>query len=356
MKVALVYDRVNKWGGAERVLMALHELYPDAPLFTSVYNKETAPWANSFDVKTSFLQNIPFARNNHEYFAPLMPLAFENLDMSGYDTIISVSSEAAKGILTHGHQKHIAYCLTPTRYLWSGHKNYFQPGIKSKLATPLISYLRSWDQVAAQRADQMISISTEVKHRIHKFYGRDTQIIFPPVETNLFEGIPAKNKKKHFLLVSRLVKYKKVDLAIKAFNKLGYPLVIVGTGREEPRLKKIAAKNITFAGAVDDKKLAQLYSNAIALVFPQEEDFGIVAVEAQSVGIPVIAFARGGALDTVIPGETGVFFKKQNVGSLIGAVSELDKVAFNRENIVEHAKMFSREVFLKNFSYYINNQ
>lgn len=356
MKVALVYDRVNKWGGAERVLLALHELFPEAPLFTSVYNRETAGWASVFNVKTSFLQNIPFAKNNHEYLAPLMPLAFENFDLQNYDLVISISSEAGKGVITNEKQKHIAYCLTPTRYLWSGHKNYFEPGIKTKLASPLISYLRAWDKVAAQRADQMISISTEVKSRVTKYYDRSSEIIFPPVETDIFAMLPRKNRKKHYLLVSRLVKYKKVDLAIRAFNKLNYPLVIVGTGREEAKLKKLAKKNIIFAGVVDDKKLAHLYSDAIALVFPQEEDFGIVAVEAQATGIPVIAFGRGGALDTVIPGETGIFFRKQKSYHLIEAVSQLDKIKFNRENIVEHAKTFSREVFLKKFSYYINNQ
>ncbi len=356
MNVALVYDRVNKWGGAERVLLALHELFPQAPLFTSVYNDQTAAWATVFDVKTTFLQKIPFAKSNHEYLAPLMPLAFESLDLSGFDLIISISSEAGKGVITNSGQKHIAYCLTPTRYLWSGHDHYFKPGIKTKIAAPLVSYLRAWDLVASQRADKIVSISTEVKRRVEKYYDRGSDIIFPPVETDLFSFTPGRNKKKHYLMVSRLVKYKQVDLAIRAFNTLGYPLVIVGTGREETRLKRLAKKNITFAGVVDDKKLAQLYSDAIALVFPQEEDFGIVAVEAQATGVPVIAFGKGGALDTVIEGETGVYFKKQKSHSLIDAVSKLDKINFNRENIVEHAKTFSREVFLKKFSYYINNQ
>jgi len=356
MKVALVYDRVNKWGGAERVLLALHELFPRADLFTSVYDKRGGSWAQVFpQIYTSFLQKIPFATQNHEYFAPLMPIAFESFNFSGYDLVISVSSEAAKGIITTGSTVHVAYCLTPTRYLWSGHDEYFAPTLLRRISTPAVEYLRKWDQMASTRANHMIGISTEVKKRIKKYYKRDTDIIFPPVDVALFSLLSKKKdtSPRTYLLVSRLVQYKRVDLAIKAFNRLKLPLVIIGTGRQEKALRKIANKNIHFAGQLTDSQMRDYYSGVRALIFPQHEDFGIVAVEAQAAGIPVIAYGKGGVLDTIINGETGVFFESQTVESLIKAVKTLDKLQFNRINIVENAQRFSKERFMNEFKAYL---
>jgi len=229
MKVALVYDRVNKWGGAERVLLALHKIFPKAPLYTSVYDKKGAPWAGVFPkIYTSFLQNLPFARQNHEFFAVLMPWVFESFDFSDYDLVISVTSEAAKGIKTRGRTKHICYCLTPTRYLWSHYEHYFGDKVLRFVSAPFVKYLKSWDKKAAERPDIMVAISRTVSERIKRYYGRSSVIITPPASFVVRKM--KKEKGKFFLLVSRLdFGYKKVDLAIKAFNKLDFPLVIIGS-------------------------------------------------------------------------------------------------------------------------------
>ena len=347
-KVAIVYDRVNKWGGAERVLLSIHEIFPDAPLFTSVYDRKKALWAKVFPkVYTSFLQNIPFAKSNHEFFAPLMPLAFESFDLTGFDLVISVTSEAAKGVIVGKNTKHICYCLTPTRYLWSHYNEYFK-GLSFKVVTmPFVKYLRWWDKRAAKRPDVMIAISNEVKNRIKKYYNRDSITIFPPVDTATTRIIVAK-RKGYYLLVSRLdYGYKKVELAIEAFNRLGYSLVVVGSGREEFKLKSMSKKNIKFVGRVSEKRLSDYYRGAKALIMPQEEDFGIVSVEAQIYGVPVIAYKKGGALDTVIDGKTGVFFKEQKIESLINAVRKFEKTKFVGDNLFANAKRFSKERFKK---------
>lgn len=352
-KVAIVYDRVNKWGGAERVLLALREIFPKAPLYTSVYDPKGAPWAKVFPkVVTSFLQNLPFIRSNHEFIAPLMPLAFRLFDFSDYDLVISVTSEAAKGIKVSGKTVHICYCLTPTRYLWSGYKDYFKGRLFRNITKPIVYLLRRWDRIAAAKPDAIIAISGEIKKRIKKYYGRDADIIFPPVDA------PGKHKHKdpkYYLLVSRLdFGYKKVDLAIKAFGKLGLPLIIVGTGREERKLRKMAFENIFFAGKVSEKWLAILYSGAKALIMPQEEDFGIVAVEAQSYGVPVIAYAKGGSVDTVIDNKTGILFGRQTEDSLISAVSKFEKSKFKDQYLFKNTKRFSKKIFKKEMLALVN--
>ena len=349
MKVAIVYDRVNKWGGAERVLLTLHEMFPEAPLYTSVYDEKNAPWAKAFPrVITSFIQKIPFAKNNHEFLAPLMPLAFETFNFDGFDLVISVTSESAKGIITRPGTTHICYCLTPTRYLWSGYEDYFKNSILKFITKPIVSYLKSWDKIASGRPDKIIAISTEVKSRIKRYYDRDSEIIFPPV--NIHENIEPKTiEGKYYLIVSRLVSYKKVDLAIKTFNKLGYPLYIVGTGNQETKLKLMSRQNIKFLGGVSDEELLDVYKNAIALIMPQEEDFGIVSIEAQSMGIPVIAYSKGGAVDTVTDGITGVIFNEQNEESLSQAIEKFSEISFNRKTLMTNATRFSKEVFKKEF-------
>lgn len=351
MRVAIVYDRVNKWGGAERVLLTLHEMFPDAPLFTSIYNPQKAPWAKVFPkVVPSFLQKLPIKK--HELLAPLMPIAFESFDMTRMDLVISVTSEAAKGIITKPGTKHICYCLTPTRYLWSGYKDYFKSSIFKSITKPVVSYLRKWDKTAASRPDTMIAISTEVQKRIKKYYGRDSRVVYPPVFKFKTQKAKFKNEiqnSKFFLIVSRLVPYKRVDLAVEAFNKLGLPLVIVGTGSQEKKLRKIAKANIKFAGYLTDEELVGYYQKAEALVVPQREDFGLVAVEAQSFGVPVIAYKAGGALDTVIEGVTGRFFDHQSVESLTGAIKESDKNDYNKKAVKNNAEKFSKERFKREF-------
>ena len=352
MKVAIVYDRVNKWGGAERVLLALHEMFPKAPLYTSVYDPKNASWTKVFpEIKTSFLQKFSFAKSNHEFLAPFMPFAFESFDFSDFDLVISVTSEAAKGIKTKTGTYHLCYCLTPTRYLWSGYNEYFRDPVFRAITKPIVSILRKWDKKAAARPDKIIAISTEVQKRIKKYYSRDSEIIYPPVDKlPSSEGRQKTNHKnqtnsKYYLLVGRLVGYKKVDLAIQAFNKLNYPLVIVGTGRDEKKLKKMSNKNIYFAGKVSEKELVNYYQNAKALIMPQEEDFGIVSIEAQSYGVPVIAYKKGGASDTVISGKTGLLFDSQTVKSLMQAVEKFDKMHFSERIIKTNVQRFSKQVF-----------
>jgi glycosyltransferase involved in cell wall biosynthesis len=353
MKVALVYDRVNKWGGAERVLLTLHEMFPDAPLYTSVYNPETAPWARVFPtVIPSFLNKVGFLRNRHELLAPLMPLAFERFNFNDYDLVISVSSEAAKGIITKPTTLHICYCLTPTRYLWSHYADYFKGATFKGIARPLVSYLKNWDKIAAQRPDEMIAISSEVQNRIKRYYSRDSEIIYPPVKIEKFKTAktnPQLRTTNYYLVVSRLVPYKKVDLVVEAFNDLKLPLVIVGTGSEESGLKSKSKKNIIFKGYISDEELIGYYRQAKALIFPQEEDFGLVAVEAQAAGTPVIAYKRGGILDTLKDGTTGVFFEKQTKDALIKAVKIFEKVKFTKTHLINNAERFSEDIFKDNF-------
>ena len=276
MKTAIVYDRVNKWGGAERVLVALHEIFPDAPLFTAVYNPKQAKWAKIFpNVIPTYLQKIPYLRDRHELLGTFTPMAFELFDFSEYDLVISVTSEAAKGIITTPPTRHICYCLTPTRYLYSGKKLYKKSPPKylnfplyEYISKPFLYYVGKWDGVAAQRPDDYVAISKEVQSRIKKYYKRDSVVIHPPVDTNKFKYNGNVKKKDSYLLVSRLVPYKKVDIAIEAFNELGKELIIVGKGSEEEKLKSKAADNIKFVGEVTDRKLARYYLEAKGLVFP----------------------------------------------------------------------------------------
>ncbi|MBI2590407.1 MAG: glycosyltransferase [Candidatus Blackburnbacteria bacterium] len=358
MKVALVYDRVNKWGGAERVLLSLHKLFPEAPLFTSVYNPETAGWAKVFTrVIPSFLQKFPYASVRHDFYAPLMPLAFESFDFSGYDLVISVTSEAAKGIITKPGTVHISYCLTPTRYLWSGYEEYIDTPLRRKVLAPVVGYLQRWDQVAAQRPDVLIAISKTVQQRIEKYYGRESVVIYPPVTLACPESADSgravlarmTNDHQYYLVVSRLVPYKKVDLVVQAFNVNGKPLIIVGTGSEEKRLRLMAKGNIKFTGFISDTDLSQYYKNCKALIFPQEEDFGIVSVEAQSFGKPVIAHKSGGVVETVT-GKTGMFFERQTAGDLLDAIQGFEVRRFAEKDCINNAKRFSEEKFLESFA------
>jgi glycosyltransferase involved in cell wall biosynthesis len=363
MKVALVYDRLNKWGGAERVLLALHKLYPDAPLYTSVYDKKNASWANVFDVRTSFLQNFPFAVH-HEFYAVLMPMAFESFDFSEFDLVISVTSEAAKGIITKPTTKHICYCLTPTRYLWSGYIEYFKNPILRFLSKPIVMYLRFWDRIAANRPDKYIAISKEVQERIKKYYNQNSTVIYPPltmwgpVKSNPSRqcslpvravGSPSSFATPYFLIVSRLVSYKKIDLAIEVFNKLKLPLKIIGTGAEMRSLRAMAGSTIEFLGYLTDKELVGYYSGCRALVFPGLEDFGLTILEAQSFGKPVIAYKAGGALETIIEEKTGIFFDKQTVKDLEAAIKQFNDLKINPDDCIGQAKKFYLKMFKKRF-------
>lgn len=358
MKVALVYDRVNKWGGAERVLLALHEMFPNAPLYTSLYDSSNAEWTKKvFKVIPSFINKIPYISDKHELLSIFMPVAFEQFNFSEYDLVVSISSEAAKGVITKLPTRHISYCLTPTRYLWGGNKFYRknpQGLLKlipffSLISKPFMAYMKYWDKIAAQRPDKMIAISGEVKKRIKKYYHRDSIVLYPPVDIDKFQLKGRKSKGDYFLVVSRLVPYKRVDLVIRAFNKLKLPLIIVGTGEEEKHLKRIAGKNINFTGYVPDRDLVNYYAGAKAFIHPQNEDFGISAVEAQAAGVPVIAYRKGGAMETVVENVTGVFFDKQTIDSLVDAVKRFDKMNFNTQNLIKNAQRFSKKRFKREF-------
>ncbi len=358
MKVAIVYDRLNKWGGAERVLLALHKIFPEAPLFTSVYSKDGTAWADSFDVKPSFLQNLKFMQKHNEMLALLMPVSFESFNFDEYDLVISVTSESANGIITKPGTLHVCYCLTPTRYLWSGYDEYFRGGFMKTMSLPALKYLRRWDKLSSSRPDDYIAISTEVKNRIKKFYDKDSEIIFPPVMID--QKVLKKEKSEDFyLLVSRLSRlsyYKKVDLAIDAFNKTGLNLKIVGSGPLEKKLKKNARSNIEFLGHLTDDALSYYYEKCKALVFPGLEDFGLVMAEAQLFGKPVIAYGAGGALDIVKDGKTGKLFYKQETDVLVNALKSFDESVYNKRDIQESAKRFSFEKFKLDLENYISKR
>lgn len=348
MKVALVYDRVNKWGGAERVLLALHKLFPSAPIFTSVYESGRAQWASKFIVKTSFLQKIPLARKSHEYLATFMPVVFESMTFDGYDVVISITSEAAKGIITKPETLHISICLTPTRYLWSGYKEYFKSNILKTIAYPAIMYLRRWDLFASQKADYIIAISKTVQDRVRFYYGRESTLIYPPLLLSS-RSVKKVRSKGYFLVVSRLVSYKRIDLAVCAANKLGYPLKIIGVGSEENNLRKIAGSTVEFLGYVPDQELIYYYKHCKALIFPGLEDFGLTMVEAQSFGKPVVAFRGGGAKEIVVEGRTGEFFDEKNPKSLVKALKKFNKKRYNRDDCIENSMRFSFNNFKREF-------
>jgi glycosyltransferase involved in cell wall biosynthesis len=361
MKVALVYDRINKWGGAERVLLALHKLFPKAPIFTSVYSPKKAKWADDMDIHPSFLQKYPHAISHHELYPFLMPIAFERFSFTGYDLVISLTSEAAKGIITKPGTRHICYCLTPTRYLWSGYKEYFKDPAFKMLTSPVVSYLRKWDKVAAKRPDRLIAISKEVQGRIKKYYDIDALVIYPPVGVQGLgtrdSGLGKNKKGKYFLIVSRLskfTKYKRIDLAIQACNELKLPLKIVGEGNWKKELQHMAGPTVEFVGSVDDTKLNNYYRDCKALLFPAREDFGLSVVEAQSFGKPVIAFRGGGALETINEGKTGLFFDNQTKESLVRALQMFEKMNFDEAICRKNAQKFSYAHFDSSFLKLVN--
>jgi len=283
-----------------------------------------------------------------------MPLAFESFSFDEYDLVISVTSEAAKGVITKPGTVHVCYCLTPTRYLWSGYDEYFKNQLLRFIAKPIILYLKAWDKIAAQRPDRFIAISQEVKKRIKKYYDRNSEVIYPPLQIPNSKSQITNNSKntKHkildtgyFLVVSRLVPYKRIDIAVKAFNKLKLPLKIVGDGSEKETLEQMAESNIEFLGYLTDKELVGYYKECQALIFPGKEDFGLTILEAQSFGKPVIAFEGGGALETIIENKTGMFFTPQTDEALIRSVNDFMKKKFIPNDCIKQAEKFNIEMF-----------
>jgi len=322
-------------------------MYPEAPVYTSMFWPQAFPPAyRAWDIRTSFMDGLPLVHRHHQWFLPLYPYAFERFDLSEYDLVLSVTSAFAHGVVTREQTLHICYCLTPARFLWDYHNYAAREGLSPlvRAVVPfLISNLRLWDRVAAERVDAFVAISRAVQRRIGKHYGRPAEIVYPPVNVH---RIPlSRQRGEHYLIISRLVPYKRIDLAVQAFNELGLPLWIVGDGRDRPRLEAMAAANVRFLGRLGDDELPDVLANCRAFVFPGEEDFGIAPLEAQAAGRPVVAYAGGGALETVIDGQTGVFFRERTAAALAAAVRQLDNINFDPEAIREHAMRFDRSVF-----------
>lgn len=356
MKVALVHDFLAQNGGAEKVLEVLQEMFPDAPTYTLVYDsKRMAGVFDHKDIRTSFLQKMPFGLKKYQWYLPFMPLATESYDLSGYDLVISSSSAFAKGIITQPGTKHICYCHTPTRYLWTDTHSYVDnlgyPGFMKNLIRMLLSKLRIWDRLAADRVDHFIANSHHVKERITKYYQRDSEVIYPPIELSKFQPIQNPTR-DYFLTGGRLVSYKRFDITIKAFNRLGIPLKVFGTGPELEALKKMAKPHIEFLGYVSTEEKIKLFQNAKAFINPQVEDLGITPIEAMSCGTPVIAYGEGGVVETVIDGKTGHLFKHQRWEEIADIVIRFKDEHFDPSKLHEHAQQFGVEIFknkIKNF-------
>lgn len=357
MKVALVYDRVNKFGGAERVLLALKKLYPDAPLYTLVYSKPTARWAKVFKIVPTFFNKIKFLRRRHEILAPLSALAFETFNLTGFDVVISVTSDQAKAVITRPETLHLCYCLTPTRYLYTAAAEYRRHFRLKWLFDKYLPSARLADQIYASRPDAYLSISREVAGRVKEYYGRSSEVIYPPINYDFFKEAPRHKKRDYYLVVSRLVPYKKVDLVIEAFNRLNLPLTVVGIGSEEEKLKSLARSNIDFVGLVDDTKLRRLYTLAKAVIYPQIEDFGLVPLEAAAAGTPTLALAQGGAAETIIDNFTGLFYKEQTSGAIEAAVHRFESGhhQISAKRCTEQAALFSEDRFISAFSAKVNS-
>lgn len=348
MKVALVHDHLIQNGGAERVLSALQAMWPEAPTYTLAYDKaHMAPEFGHRDIRTSFLQRLPGGLRHMRWFLPLMPTATESYDLSQYDVVISSSSAFAKGVITSPRSVHICYCHTPTRYLWEDTLSYLgelrAPGFAKLLLPMFLSYLRTWDRMAAERVDKFIANSETVQRRIAKYYRSASTVITPPVDTDRFAL--SSNPKNYYLVGGRLVDYKRYDIVVEAFTKLGVPLKVFGSGPAEKELRRLAGPNVEFLGRVSDDERARLFADAIAFLHPHEEDFGITAIESMAAGRPVIAYRRGGATETVVDGVTGVFFDEQSWEELADTVLHFNVSAFNPEKIRAHAEQFSTANF-----------
>ncbi len=371
LRVALVHDWLITLGGADRVLLALHEIFPQAPVFVGLHDLSRLPEPfRRLDVRGTWLQRVPGALRHHRLLVPLMPFAFGLVDLRGYNVVVSSSHACAKGISVPAGALHVCYCHTPMRYAWDLQDEYLAalPAVARPPARVALAGLRRWDRATAQRVDYFIANSRHVAGRIRRHYGRDAAVIYPPVDTDFFtphESTQSTQSTRstdghagdwgdwedrvdwedYYLVVSRLVPYKRMDVVVEAFNRLDRPLVVVGDGPERRRLQAMARSHVHFAGEVSETALRGYYRRCRALVFAGEEDFGLVPVEAQACGRPVIAFGRGGALESVLPGITGFFFQEQTADALVAAVKDCDAMEFDRASIRHHAERFSVQRF-----------
>lgn len=357
MKIALAHDYLVQVGGAERVLECFTELFPQAPIYTLVYDKGLMHGVlEGKDIRTSFLQNIPFSRKKHRVFPQFMPMAIEQFDFSDYDVVLSDSSSFVKGIITGPETLHICYMHTPMRFAWDDCQKYTEdfyfPSIIKRFVPLVMNYVRIWDRVSADRPDKIIANSKFIARRIKKYYKRDAIVINPPADISRFyvSGKP----KEYFLLVGRFMAYKKLDIVIEAFNRMGSELKVIGRGPEYDRLKRMAAGNVEFLGRVPDDELAEYYANCRAFIFPQEEDFGIVAIEAMASGRPIIAYRGGDIPEHIEEGKSGIFFERQTAQDIIEAVEKFRGEDYDPAYIRAQAEKFDKSLFKAKIKEYID--
>ena len=347
MKLAIVHDFLNQMGGAEHVVKVFREIFPDAPIYTSIYvPSAVCPSFETADVRTSFMQRLPLIKKHARVYLPFYPFAFESFDLSEYDVVLSSSSSFAKGVITPPNTRHISYCYTPMRFAWKYHTYIEQEPISrlAKICLPYVIHrLRRWDEITSNRVDHYVAISDEVKKRIKKYYRRDATVIHPPVDISRFTV--SEKDEGYYLILSRLLPYKRIDIAIQAFNSLRLPLKIVGKGRDLGRLQAMAGPTVEFLGRVSDDEIQKCLSECRALIFPGLEDFGLVPLEAMACGKPVIAYAAGGALETVSDRITGSFFHEQTPEAVARAVTDFDADGFDPQEIRRHAELFDVSVF-----------
>lgn len=338
--------------------MALHEIWPEAPIFVLFHDKKKITNFTKADVRESFLSKFPFGRARYQWYLPWMPLATESHDLKDFDVVISTSSMFAKGIITGPQTLHISYCHTPARFLWADNYRYIADLKTSRfiktILPGLLHRLRLWDRMSVDRVDHFVANSKTVQKRIGKYYRRDSEVIYPPVETHLFA--PAEKVDDYFVAGGRLVPYKRLDLVIKTFNRLRWPLKIFGAGPEFYQLRRMAKPNIEFLGFINDEDKARLLSHTKAYINPQIEDFGITAIESMGSGRPVIAYSQGGATETVIPNETGVFFHKQTWGSLLDTVLRFNHENWDSRKIWKHAQQFNADGFKSKIKQYVRDK
>ena len=348
MRVAIVHYWLVGMRGGEKVLEAVCELYPSADIFTHVVAPESiSPTIANHRIVTSFIARLPRAKSWYKKYLPLMPLALEQFDLRGYDLIISSESGPAKGIIPPAHAVHVCYCHSPMRYIWNMYHDYRSAsGLLTRAAMTLFAhYLRNWDHGSSARVDFFVANSHNVSSRIRKYFRRESDVVFPPVDVHAFEQVTASDVGDYYLMVGELVAYKRADLVVDTFNASGKRLIVIGGGEMLDTLKRRARPNVTIMGPQAFAVLRHHYARCLALIFPGEEDFGIVPVEAMASGRPVIAFGRGGATETVVDGVTGVLFSEQTTEALGNAIARCETINFSAADIVRHAAGFSKERF-----------
>ncbi len=344
MKIALVHEYLTTFAGSEQVLLAFHELFPDAPIYTAMYDPDRCPQFRNADIRTSFLQRFP--KQKEKVYIPLLPLAIEGYDLSEYDLVISDSHIAAKGVITKPETIHLCYCHTPIRYAWS-------PEVDPRASSSALRrfanhYLRLWDTYAAKRVDYWIANSSYIAQRIKKYYRSEAVVIHPPVDITQLAETQSSKIEDYYVYFSRLINYKKPDLVIEAFNRLGKKLIVLGRGPMEQQLRQMAKPNIQIiTDFLPYSEIGELFSKASAMIFPAEEDFGITMVDMLATGRPVIAYRAGGAQDIIKPGVTGEFFNEQSVEAIMEAVASFDPMRYDTAKIKEAASHFGRDRFKK---------